>query len=271
MMKKTNTWWIFRHKMGKRVKLSVFYEDMIQAYYGSIVCESPLEIEFENNKHFHHSTVIVYPESSINGRKIFLLKVIEVKGNSIVFEKIKNIDDNFFSNHYIEFKHKCSVAAYHIKDEKKYIQIAETINIQEINSTAEKLKEVYSRDDLENRELVSFLIDINAKIDEILHILKPKLAIEGASDYDALLLSEDGIMIVCNSPLQYDNIMVHTTIRDSSGFFTFGAVCKINEFYKTNNFIVYRALFINMNQHIQDKIIKYIFKLERDMLKEANK
>lgn len=39
----------------------------------------------------------------------------------------------------------------------------------------------------------------------------------------------------------------------------------------SGQFIIYKCLFIDLNIDIKDKIIKYLFRLEREMLKEANK
>ncbi len=257
--------------MGKRVKISVFFEDRVSAYYGIIVCESPLEIEFDNDWQIDRSSLILYSEVVNNIRHIFILTVKEIKEKSIVFNKKENIQDRFFKNRYIEFHHSFNIIEFGSSEEEKYRQLSDQMNLQELNSTAEKLKEVYSRDDLENRELISFLIDINAKIDEILYLLKPKINIDGTKPYNSLLISGEGILFVSSQEIKENNIMLYTTIRDSGGFFTFSSICSTSIFYKTNKYFVYAANFINMNQNIQDKIIKYIFRLERDMLKEANK
>ncbi len=39
----------------------------------------------------------------------------------------------------------------------------------------------------------------------------------------------------------------------------------------SGEYIIYKGVFFDVNFDTKDKIMKYIFKLEREMLKEANK
>lgn len=257
--------------MGKRIKLSVIYKDSIKACYGNIINNEPLEIEFDKEYNFIKEDIIIYTERVENSKNTFLLNISSINENKVTFIKAKQIESKLFNNHFLELSHIFNVKEYNIEDEEIYKDYANKINIQELNSTASRLKEVYTRDDVDNRELISFLIDINAKIDEILYILKPKTTITGAIEYKSLLISEDGIFFVSNSNIEKENVMIYTTIRDGGGFFSFGAVCSVKEFIKTENYIIYEAVFKNISYDIKDKIIKYMFRLEREMLKEANK
>lgn len=257
--------------MGKRVKLSVIYEDNIYGVYGNIINNEPLTIEFENTGIFELYNVIIYSYIIDNQREVVLLDVVEIKENIVEFKTKGNISEEFYKNHYIEFSHIFSIKEIQNNEVEKYNKIASEINIHEINSTANKLKEVYSRDDIENREIISFLMDINAKLDEILYILKPKVNISGAEDYKSLMIGEEGIFFVSKIQLESEDIMIYTTIRDSGGFFSFAGICKVKEFIRYNNLIIYKALFNKLNTDTEEKIIKYIFRLEREMLKEANR
>ena len=257
--------------MGKRVKLSVIYKENIWAVYGNIIEERPLQIECENTDIFQNYHLIILPFVKDNNREILLLEVYNISGNVVSFKEKENISNIFFKNHYVEFCHDFSIKEYDINESEKYKKLALSLNMQELNSTASRLKEVYSRDDVENRELISFLIDINAKIDEILYLLKPKTEIEGAKEYKSILLGEEGVFFISNKSIDKDNIIIYTTIRDSGGFFSFAALCKAEEFKRCDDYIIYKGLFENINADLEDKIIKYIFRLEREMLKEATK
>lgn len=257
--------------MGKRVKLSVIYNEHIKAVYGSLVENDEIKIEFENTSVFENYDLIIYPYTKDDKREIFTLKVQNINDNIVEFIILDNVTDIFFKNHYVEFFHDFTVKEFDKQEKEKYANMVSSLNISELNSTASRLKEVYSRDEVENRELISFLIDINAKIDEILYILKPKAEIEGSSKYKSIMLGEEGIFFISDKNIDKEDIMIYTTIRDSSGFFSFAAICSVCEFVKYNNHIIYKALFNNLNADTEDKIIKYIFRLEREMLKEATR
>lgn len=257
--------------MRKRVKLSVIKGNNIGAVYGFIVSSSPLKIECERTEEFRRPCIVIFPELVYNQREIYILSVKEIVDNVILFEKTKRISEMFFKNHYLEFSHVFNIAEINTENELKYKNLAANINRQELNSTASRLKEVFSRDEVENREIITFLMDINSKLDEILYLLKPKDKIDGAEEYLSLMLSEEGILFACNKEIPTDKIFLHTTIRDSGGFFSFAAICSVDKFMEENEYIIYCALFTELNIDTKDKIIKYIFRLEREMLKEANK
>ncbi len=257
--------------MQKRVKLSVIKENQINAVYGLILDLNPLTIQSEQSNVFHEKSIIIFPENVDNSREIYILEVKNILDNTVIFEKVKRIDDVFFKNHYIEFNHTFSIAEVISSNELKYKSLAANINRQELNSTASRLKEVFSRDEVENREIINFLIDINSKLDEILYLLKPKEKIDGAEDYLSLIISEEGILFACKKNIAADKIFLYTTIRDSSGFFSFAALCSVEKLMYSGEYIIYKGVFFDLNFDTKDKIMKYIFKLEREMLKEANK
>ena len=160
--------------MQKRVKISVINGNKIEAVYGSILESDKLQIKVEQQWAFDNDSIIIYPENNGSIRDIFLLDIKEIDNGIITFEKKENINEKFFENHYIEFSHIFSIAEVGNDNEYQYKSLAANINRQELNSTAARLKEVYSRDEVENREIITFLIDINSKLDEILYLLKPK-------------------------------------------------------------------------------------------------
>ena len=219
--------------MQKRVKLSVIKENQINAVYGLILDLNPLTIQSEQADVFQEKSIIIFPENVDNNREIYILEVKNILDNTVIFEKVKRIDDVFFKNHYIEFNHTFSIAEVISSNELKYKSLAANINRQELNSTASRLKEVFSRDEVENREIINFLIDINSKLDEILYLLKPKEKIDGAEDYLSLIISEEGILFACKKNIAADKIFLYTTIRDSSGFFF---ICCIMQCGKINVF-----------------------------------
>ncbi len=257
--------------MQKRIKLSVIKENQINAVYGFILNSNPLTIKSEQVDNFQENSIIIFPEIVDNNREIYMLAVKETADNTIIFERIKRIDDVFFKTHYIEFSHIFNIAEVDSRNELKYKSLAANINRQEINSTASRLKEVFSRDEVENREIITFLIDINSKLDEILYLLKPKEKIDGAEEYLSLILSEDGIIFASRKEILCEKVFLYTTIRDSGGFFSFASLCSLEKLIVSGEYIIYKGIFTDLSFDIKDKIIKYIFRLEREMLKEANK
>lgn len=257
--------------MQKRVKLSVIKENQINAVYGFILNLNPLTIQCEQADNFKEKSIIIFPETVDNNREIYTLEVKTAAENTVVFKRINRIDDIFFKNHYIEFSHIFSIAEVESSSELKYKALAANINRQELNSTASRLKEVFSRDEVENREIITFLIDINSKLDEILYILKPKENIDGAEEYLSLILSEEGIIFACRKEILCSKIFAYTTIRDSGGFFSFASLCRVEKLMVSGEYIIYKGSFIDLSLDSKDKIMKYIFRLEREMLKEANK
>lgn len=257
--------------MQKRVKLSVIQGNHIDSVYGFIIDNSPLKIQCEDESIFKKDCVIIFSEIIDNERNIYIISVKDIQGNIISFGKIKRIDEIFFKNHYIELNHSFNIAEINGENETKYKHLVENINKQELSSTASRLKEVFSRDDVENREIITFLMDINSKLDEILYLLKPKEKIEGTKEYQSLILSEDGILFASDKPLSAGKIFIWTTIRDGGGIFSFAAICSVEKFVDAGEYMIYRGLFTDLSFDIKDKIIKYIFRLEREMLKEAGK
>ena len=258
--------------MQKRVKLSVIKGNHINGVYGFMINSCPLTIQCEQTDIFQEeNNIIIFPETIDNKREIYTIIVQNIVDDKVSFKKEKKIDDIFFKNHYLEFSHTFSIAEINIENELKYKTLATNINRQELNSTASRLKEVFSRDEVENREIITFLIDINSKLDEILYLLKPKENIEGAEQYLSLILSEEGIVFACKKELISEKIFVYTTIRDSGGFFSFAAICTVEKLMDSDGYIIYKGLFSDLNFDTRDKIIKYIFRLEREMLTEANK
>ncbi len=207
--------------MQKRVKLSVIKENQINAVYGLILDLNPLTIQSEQANVFQEKSIIIFPENVDNSREIYILEVKNILDNTVIFEKVKRIDDVFFKNHYIEFNHTFSIAEVISSNELKYKSLAANINRQELNSTASRLKE--------------------------------------------------GILFACKKNIAADKIFLYTTIRDSSGFFSFAALCSVEKLMYSGEYIIYKGVFFDLNFDTKDKIMKYIFKLEREMLKEANK
>ena len=176
------------------------------------ILNTKIKIEFDNVEIFKNYDIIIFPYITQNSRRIFFLDTIAIEENIIEFKFSKDISDVFFKYNFIEFNHNINVVKIADNQKAKYIQLSNKLNIQEHNSTANRLKEVYSRDDIENRELISFLIDINAKIDEILYLLKPKVNIDGSKEYTSIILGEEGIFFISREKIESSNIMIQAKV-----------------------------------------------------------
>ncbi len=254
--------------MQKKVKLSIIKANNIVAIYGTICSEEPLTMKFEQMDIFNNYDIIIFPEINKDKREIYIISVIEIDDTIVTFQKVRCISDIFFQNNYIEFSNTISIAKVNMDNEPRYKNIANNINKKELESTASRLQEVFTRDE-ENREIITFLMEINSKLDEILYLLKPKVNIEGSEDYLSLILSEDGLCFASTKNIASDKIFVYLEIRDCNNFLSLAVLCSIKELSKSGEYIVYRALFEDLHIDIKDKIMKYIFKLEREMLKRG--
>ena len=70
-------------------------------------------------------------------------------------------------------------------------------------------------------------------------------------------ISEEGILFACKKNIAADKIFLYTTIRDSSGFFSFAALCSVEKLMYSGEYIIYKGVFFDVNFDTKDKIMIY--------------
>ena len=254
----------------KRVKLTVI-DNNIEVLFPLIISYEPITLLFDNYIEFSSTSIIILPVLNKQERYIYILEPDDITDNTVIFNKVSEVSDKFYNNFFIEFTFDFELALYNKHEEHKYIDIIRNINRQELYSTKNKLNEIFSRDEVENRELVLCLLDINSKIDEILYILKPDEKLENSIPAKSIYIGEEGIFaLVFNKLDEKDFLILKATVRDSSGFFKFAVKCRYDLFYQKGDNYLYRCLFEGLDSELEDKVIKFVFRRDREILKEIN-
>lgn len=257
--------------MEQKIKLTVIDGETAFASYGCLINDNPVTITFDKKINFINADYIICALSENSEKNIYLLEVEDEKEKEAVFGKQSLINDIFYKNHFVEYSGQTEAVFFNKSEESKYQAAAKEINGMELNSVRDRIDEIISRNDEDNHEIMTILKDMNSKLDEILYILKPKTVLDNSISAKSLFIGEEGIFFTADSETRgFDKVFIKCEIRDNSGFFNFGAVCSLSLFGRSKNGCIYKAFFSDMNTEICNRIIKFVFRRERELLKEAS-
>ena len=257
--------------MNKKISLYSISNGIINIYSCILKSLEPLVLSSINKElKLNSSYVYLFSDTDNNKKNFYLLKLIKTSNLDYTFEIINNITDNFFNNHFTKYNTNFNSIYFDISEYLKYKEISDKQNLKEISSVSNRLKEVYSRNDDDNREIMSFLVDINSKLDEILYLLKPKKSYNNSIENTCLFLGEDGLFYCSNQEVKNDFEFIDIILKDNSSFFTFTSICSNTLIFKHNDKYYYYASFVELKNDLKDKLVKFIFGLEREILRELD-
>lgn len=252
--------------MNKKVK--VFFISSGISYFKLVNAEidgSNVKVLLDKEIDFNKIDLIILSEQSSEGRQISILSVKSINNLEITFEKVENITGSFYENHFVNYHDSFDIVPFDKMDENIYREYERRTNVKSYSS---RLYEAYSREDDDNREILSFLFDINSKLDEVLYLLKPVEELTGALNVKSIFLGGEGIFFITDKEIDKDMVYIRGFLRDNAGFLNFSSVSKLFFFKKLNKYVIYRAVFDNLAEDTKDSIIKYVFRRERERLKE---
>ncbi len=259
-----------------KVQLLILFFDDMKSIHVEILENEPIKVDISqiDDSFFANMQSVRIVMADDSERRVHDTKVVEITKDYITLEVGEHVEEHIlFDYHTVEYKQEVSVALLKQEDIEKYAQCAERINTRERHNLALRIKSAINREDIDNPEILSFLVDINSKLDEILSYMRPKEEIEGLFAVKCIQLSGAGFIFYSNRDLRgIDNIFMTATVNVDSSRLSFASLCqyqplKIN-FDGTG---IYIAKFENMLEDVRDNVIKITFSLERDMLKNARK
>lgn len=258
--------------MNKKINLFSINNGIVDVMTCNVDSIEPLIISSANKSvSFDNKAVYLYSTIEDDVKIFYLLRIKNIDDSRVIFEYLNKITDHLFSNHFTKYNKPFSSIYFEHSQYLKYKDLSDRNNSSEISSVSNRLKEVFSRNDEDNREIVSILMDMNSKLDEILHLLKPKNIYDNSIDNTCLLLGEDGLLYCSDEENDKEFEYIDIILRDNSSFFTFTAICNSFLLFKHNNKYYYFAKFLELKNVIKDKLAKFIFSFERDILKEMDK
>ncbi len=258
----------------EKLQLLLVYFDDIKIVHVDVLQEQPLKVSIGGYDREYFTQADEFRAVVGDERKVHAVAVVEHDDDCITIELGDHISEHvMFDYHTIDYKEDVSIALLKKDGIMKYNACADKINTRERNNLSMRIKSILNREDVENPELISFLVEINSKLDEMLSYMRPKDEIDGLFNVKCLLLSGSGMVIYADRDIRgADNIFMTTTLTSDGGRFTFACLCdfapvKVN----IDGTGLYIATFDRLSDEVRDNVIKLIFSLEREALKNAKK
>lgn len=201
----------------------------------------------------------------VHGRRGGAAKVVSSEGRNVLFcltGESELLPDSLY--HSVDYKGFFTVAPVNEGEEISFSAAAERINSAEKNDLGRKLREAMISGS-ENGEMLSFLSDINAKLDRILSIISPAPDVPNSFSVRGVSVSGGGFSFYTERELSAGKIFATAMLEGTGRRVRFAALCSVIKI--SDN--IWRADFISPDEEARDEIVRFVFAKEREILKEA--
>ena len=200
-----------------------------------------------------------------HGRRGGEAKVVSSEGRNVLFcltGDSEPLPDSLY--HSVDYKGFFTVAPINEGEEISFSAAAERINSAEKNDLGRKLREAMISGS-ENAEMLSFLSDINAKLDRILSIISPAPDVPNSFSVRGVSVSGGGFSFYTEREFSAGKIFATAMLEGAGRRVRFAALCSVMKI--SDN--IWRADFISPDEEARDEIVRFVFAKEREILKEA--
>jgi len=256
------------------IKISLWFNNDIKTYYGELIEDDPLTINISNiNLELLASAVkisilVIDGEEKIN----YHVKLIEFKDDLYRFENIGKIENaEFLLSLYVNYNGNIEIAEVDNNDIVKYINLSNKINSSEGDSLTDRLNRNISDDSEESPLLISYLLELNNKMEEILSLLRPKLVVDNSIHVTSVSISPEWLIFYSSNRLADGlKIFIHVAIFESGNKLIFGVLANIRSISidGIDRSDMYIADYLDISDELKDRIIKFIFAKDRASIKQ---
>ena len=255
----------------KRIAVFFTFFDDIKIVYGNLISNDSLTVRFPRGLNISADEIESAFIYFFSTKENIPVKIKEIFEDKVFFEELQVADNKFLRGHWVNYKNSFSLVLLDDNNSKLYNQRCLDINLSAKNKLAIGLRETVNRADNDNRELFSFLFQINSKLDEILSILKPISNAENMYEVVCSAVSTQGILFFSKTTLDTNvNVFLQGNFCGFGEHFDFALIGK-PDIIKLNpdGTGIYKLSFAGLEDDIKDGIVRFIFAKEREILKEA--
>jgi hypothetical protein len=244
----------FQAKPQPHVKLTLHGVALQQIQSADVVA-----IEWHEGEQFHHYTLQLVAQSDS-------LWVFNCIGETHLSKKSRSITVNYNDTIRLQTIEPSELSIYQNK--------AMQGNLEEKDSVSRNIKAAMLNEDSEIRTVLSFMVDLNNKLDMILDILHKKDDDERVDTFDnfrvnCMGINSDEIIFQSGRDIPSDTFAyIRNTLGRGDERFTFAAVVRISPIVKSKSGWFYKATYEGMPEAVQDSVIKYVFAKEKNMIKQ---
>lgn len=257
----------------KRIAVSFTFFDDIKTVYGFIRSEEPFTVVFPPSSLFLYAKPEAVAVNFLGDRSgSFGAELLSFEDNVGVFRLANSpIKDDGRDGLTVDYKSEFTAAVVTEEKASLYISYCREINGAMKNKLSLRLKEILKREDSENLEMFSFLFEMNAKLDEILSILRPPLSVEGGFDVRGVALCASFVSFYSDIDLKDGtNMFVRLLLSETVDRFYFAAMGPLSVLKKNpDGSGIYKVTFSAAEENIKDALVRFLFVREREILKEA--
>jgi hypothetical protein len=216
-------------------------------------------IEWHENKQFYHYTLQFEAQSD----NLWIFNCI---GETYLSKQSRSVTVNYSDTIRLQIIQSSESPMYQDK--------ALQINLEERDSISRRIKSVILNEPDESRIVLTFMMDLNNKLDMILDILNKNNndRSDTADDFRVYCVGiNSGEMIFqSDRDIPADTLAyTHNTIGKGEERFSFASVVRIFPIKKSKSGWFYKAVFEDMIETVRDSVIKYVFAKEKNMIKRT--
>ena len=252
-------------------KLLIYYPEDFRIFSGALKSADPLQVSLQGFdktdlessicmklKWYHNSSPCVATVSFISesedGINLNLLSKIEADNDETHFIAYRSYLDFLITTplNIGDMRHK-----------------ADKINNRHKSTLGTQIQKILTDETLTNQYLFKLLMQVDAKLDELLDNIKQDETIEGLERRNILGIGGGGLTFVYDDKIAVgDTVFVQSLPKNGLGV-NFAALCKITDTIKTPTGYICESDFDYIDENTRETVIHFIFQKDREKLKRT--
>ncbi|PLX70727.1 MAG: hypothetical protein C0602_04280 [Denitrovibrio sp.] len=251
-------------------KLLVYYPEDFRIFSGTLLSDKPSKIKLQNA-----DADELMPSLAAK------LKWFEGANSKYAFVELSGGEDGVFAvelkseigtenddSHFIEYREHFEIVKADAARINDYKYITDKVNNRYRSTLATQIKKIITDETLTNQYLFKLLLQIDAKMEELLDSLKKDDEIEGLRETKMLSFGGGGLSFLYQgSDISTGDIIYIQSMPKNGAGINFAAICKVFNVINTGEKQICEAGYEYLDESTKETIIHYIFQKDREQLK----
>jgi len=251
-------------------KLLVYYPEDFKSFSGTVQSTSPMIVSLQGVElSDFDSSISIKLKWYDNAAPVFAYANLKSAENSIfTFELLTPAQPDNQEIHFIEFRDFFEIAKFDPQKTAEIRHRVDKINNRYRSNLTTQIRKIITDETLTNQYIFKLLMQVDAKLDELLDSIKTNEDMEGLVERKMFSLGGSGMSFLYDGGeiSVGDQVYVQSMPRNGIGL-NFATICTVNNIIPSPKGSICESEFVYIDESTRENVIHYIFQKDREHLK----